>query len=128
MSPDRVRELFDDARELESLATNQLEAGDIRDAAEKAWGATKRAADALILAHTNEEPRTSGQSGRGMRRLRGAKSEGYVDLYNRYFARQAELHGNCFYDNNCEPVEAIEAQIRETSEFIQDCQRRADAS
>ena len=128
LSPDRVRELFDDARELEAFGIDRLEAGDIRDAAEKAWGATKRAADALILAHTNEEPRTSGQTGRGMRRLRGANSTDYIDLYNRYFARQAELHGNCFYDNNCEPVEAIEDQIRETSEFIQDCQLRADAS
>ena len=128
MSPDRVQELFDDARELGALAINRLEANDIRDAAEKAWGATKRAADAMILARTNEEPRTSGQTGRGMRRLRGANSTVYIDLYNRYFARQAELHGNCFYDNNCEPAEAIEAQIRETSDFIQDCQQRADAS
>ena len=63
-----------------------------------------------------------------MRRLRGANSTDYIDLYNRYFARQAELHGNCFYDNNCEPVEAIEDQIRETTDFIQDCQHRADAS
>ena len=128
MSPDRVRELFDDARDLETEAIKRLEAKDIRDAAEKAWGSTKRAADALILALTGDEPRTSGQTGRGMRRLRGANPTAYIDLYNRYFARQAELHGNCFYDNNCEPVEVIEGQIRETSDFIHDCQQRADAS
>ena len=91
-------------------------------------GPTKRAADALILARSDEEPRTSGQTGRAMRRLRSTNSTTFAELHRWHFSRQAELHGNCFYDNNCEPVEVIEAQIRETSEFIQACQEQADAS
>ena len=39
-----------------------LEAGDLRDAAEKAWGATKRATDALILRYTGREPSTQSTS------------------------------------------------------------------
>ena len=42
-------------------ALEWLDARDIRDAADKAWCATKRATDALILARTGEEPGTRGQ-------------------------------------------------------------------
>ncbi len=56
---DRVAELFTDARQVHSQAVERLDAGDIRDAAEKAWCATKRTTDALILAHTGEEPPTT---------------------------------------------------------------------
>ena len=49
-APDRVEAILEDARGLEVSAIERLQAGDIRDAAEKAWIATKRAADALILA------------------------------------------------------------------------------
>ena len=125
LSTDRVLEIFDDARKLEASAVERLASGDIRDAAEKAWGATKRAADALVLARTGEEPRTSGKSALGVRNLRRSDPASFDTLYKAYFSRQAELHRNCFYDGNCEPVEVIEAQIRETSQFIQDCQRRA---
>ena len=49
-----VKTIFDDARALQSAAVERLDQGDIRDAAEKAWGATKRATDALVLARTGE--------------------------------------------------------------------------
>ena len=116
-------ELLDDARGLAASAIERMEAQDIRDAAEKAWITTKRAADALALARTGEEPRTSGQRARQMRVLR--RDDAFIDLYREYFSRQAELRGNCAYDGNCEPIEAIEAQIRETNAFIEECQRRA---
>ena len=53
---DRIAQIFRDARELQASAAERLDQGDIRDAAEKAWGATKRATDALILAGTGREP------------------------------------------------------------------------
>ena len=46
----RIQEVFQDARELQADALETLSMGKIRNAAEKAWGATKRATDALILA------------------------------------------------------------------------------
>ena len=55
----RVDELFADARQVHAQAVERLEHGDIRDAAEKAWCAAKRATDGLILALTGEEPSTT---------------------------------------------------------------------
>ncbi len=78
-TPGRVAEIFADARLVHSQSIERLEAGDIRDAAEKAWCATKRATDALVLARTGEEPaqhprRDRGPLGAGqtVRRLRNA--------------------------------------------------------
>ena len=59
---DRVAELFADARMVHAQAMGRLEAGDIRDAAEKAWCATKRATDALIVSRTGEEPVTTART------------------------------------------------------------------
>ena len=70
LSTERVLLLFKDARRLEALAQERLISGDVRDAAEKAWGLTKRAADALVLARTGEEPSTAGRTARGVRELR----------------------------------------------------------
>ena len=122
----RIEVLFEDARRMYEAAIERLEAGDIRDAAEKAWCATKRATDALILARTGKEPRTSGQTRRtlgtmamgdpSMRRLR--------ELYSR---QQTYLHGGCFYDGDCEG-EAIPSDIRDTLEYIQNAANAADVS
>ena len=66
---DRVQEIFQDARVLQAAAVERLDHGDIRDAAEKAWGATKRATDALILARTGEEPERTPETGAGLNQL-----------------------------------------------------------
>ena len=50
---DHVRALFDDARQMQVQALERLNEGDIRDAAEKAWCATKRTTDALVLSRTS---------------------------------------------------------------------------
>ena len=47
-------------------------------------------------------------------------------LQDRYFTRQAALHGDCFYSGNCEPVEDTERIILETADYIQDAQRLAE--
>ena len=51
---ERVTALFVDARLLYGEAIGLLEYGKLRIAAEVAWGATKRATDALILSRTGE--------------------------------------------------------------------------
>ena len=61
VATDRVRALFADARDLQADALEMLEQGRIRNAAEKAWGATKRATDALALARTGEGNRSGPQ-------------------------------------------------------------------
>ena len=84
--------------------------GDIRDAAEKAWCATKRATDALILARTGVLPERSPVTTRELHR--SALENRRLDLLMRiYHVNQDFLHGHCFYMGLCEPVEDTERLI-----------------
>ena len=115
---DQVSFLFADARVLYDDALEQMAQGKPRNAAEKAWGATKRATDALILARTGQEPLTSGQTQRGIRRLRRLDST-VEPLLLSYGDRQSFLHGKCFYRGLCEPVGEVLYQIQATINYIQ---------
>ena len=116
--------LFDDARDMTAAALERLAAGDIRDATEKAWCATKRATDGLLLARTGAAPPTTNETSRGLRTLSGGSPAVY-DLRVRYFDRQATLHGACFYDGMCEPIADTERLIHETTGYVQDAERLA---
>lgn len=116
--------LFEDARNMNAAALERLAAGDIRDAAEKAWCATKRATDGLLLASTETAPQTANETSRGIRTLSGSSPAAH-DLRVRYFDRQAALHGACFYDGMCEPIADTEQLIHQTSKYIQDAERLA---
>ena len=123
---DRVQEIFQDARVLQAAAVERLDHGDIRDAAEKAWGATKRATDALILARTGEEPERTPETGAGLNQL--AFQDPVVRdarMVARYYTRQGRLHGGCFYNGLCDPIEDTERRIRETADYIGDAERMA---
>ncbi len=124
LETDRTRELFADARFLYDDALEMLAQDRLRNAAEKAWGATKRATDALILARTGDEPRSSGQTMRGIRQLRH-QDPTLETLRLRYAARQSFLHGACFYDGILEPGEDLVADIRETLDYIRDAEALA---
>ena len=116
--------IFTDARSVYDDALEMLELGKLRNAAEKAWCATKRATDAMILARTGEEPRTSGQTMRMLRRLRG-QDPSLESLRLHYGQRQSFLHGACFYDGILEPAEDIIRDVRETVEYIRDAELMA---
>lgn len=113
----RIVELFADARQVHDQAVERLEAGDIRDAAEKAWRATKRATDALILARTGEEPVTTARTTDELDALAHRDPEART-LLGRYYSRLGQLHGACFYDGRCNPQ--TERRIRETAAYIAD--------
>ena len=66
---DMVSNIFTDAHRLYDETLRQLEQGDVRDAAERAWCATKRANDALILARTQQTPESSRETSKGLRQL-----------------------------------------------------------
>ena len=132
---DHVRALFDDARRMQAQAQERLSQGDIRDAAEKAWCATKRATDALVLSRTGEEPPPSG-TGQTVRHIRrwsvattrsatstapstpalARQSDTYETLVGRYFTRISYLHGTCFYTGLCGPD--TQRRILETVQYI----------
>ena len=119
---DRVPAIFADARSLHADALRLLESGDIRDAAEKAWCATKRATDALITARTGVEPEFSPDTTRGLVRMAAADSA-INSLVGRYYSRQGHLHGTCFYLGDCEPVDEVHRRIRQTADYITDAER-----
>lgn len=121
----RVSEIFADARRMHLQALAQLDRGDIRDAAEKAWCATKRATDALILARTGREPQTTSQTSGGLRRL-VRNDERCRLLRQRYALCISELHSGCFYDGHCEPEDLISEVIRETAQYIHDAAALAE--
>ena len=122
VATDRISAIFSDARSVQADALRLLEAGDIRDAAEKAWCATKRATDALILARTEEEPQISSDTSRGIAAL-ATQDQAFRRLRRRYHSRQSTLHGDCFYLGICEPFDDVERRIRQTADYITDAER-----
>ncbi len=121
VATDRVREVFADAHGLYDSAMERLEAGDIRDAADEAWCAVKRASDALILARTGNEPEKSPITTRELRRL-GSQDSAVFPLISRYCTARDLLHGDCFYLGLCEPLDDTERRIRETADYIRDAE------
>ena len=121
LTTDRVPTIFADAHSVHADALRLLEAGDIRDAAEKAWCATKRATDALILARTGTEPEISSDTSRGLLMLAGEDSN-VSSLVGRYYSRQGILHGTCFYLGVCEPASEVHRRIYQTADYINDAE------
>ena len=121
---ERVTAVFQDASVLYEDALEELDRGKLRNAAEKAWGATKRVTDALIMAYTGEEPRTVGQTTRWLRALSRQDSR-ITPMVRRFESRAHFLHGTCFYDGMCEPPEDVEDDVRETSVYIRDAEELA---
>ena len=117
MLDEEVDRIFEDAFSMQRQAIERFTAEDIRDAAEKAWCATRRATDGMILAVTNVEPRSSGKTMEALRRLRGY-SQDFKPLHESYGFHQSSLHGNCFYDGHCDPPEVIHSEIQDTLEYI----------
>ena len=126
LSTERGRFIMADAWVLNEDALEMLDQGRIRNAADKAWGATKRATDALILERMGEEPERTTQTSNGIRAL-GRQSDEFRSLHIRYVERVAQLHGDCFYDGHCEPEDYFASLIRDTADYIRDAEVLADA-
>ena len=118
-----VKELIRNAEDLLGKAVEEMEV-DVRDAAEKAWGATLRASNALILARTGKVPERTPETTRMLHELCSKEPEiERVRLCDRYHTRSDYLHGYCFYEGRCEPVEEVKRRILETGEYIEDLKR-----
>ena len=118
----RVQQIFDDAKTMHREALDRLAANDIRDAAEKAWCATKRATDALILSRTGEEPGPTAMTSDYLDNL-ARQNSSINSLLGRYYSRISQLHGACFYVGHCN--DQTERRIRETGIYIEDAERLA---
>ena len=116
--------IFADAWYLYSSALQRLEAGDVRDAAEKAWAATLRSTVALILSRTGEEAEKTPVVSRLLDQL-AIDDNRVKTLVGRYYSRQTRLHGDCFYTGITDGLEEIQRRIRETNLYIRDAESLA---
>ena len=118
-----VSEIFADARKMHESALEKLAEGDIRDAAEKAWCATLRATQSLIMARTGEEPSTTAVASDGLDAL--ARWDSRCDtLKAPYYSRIYHLYAQCFYNGRCGSPE-IRRRIIETAGYIRDAEALA---
>ena len=118
------QEIFADARAVHASALEQLAAGDIRDAAEKAWCVTKRATEALLLSINGKIPPTTVRVSGGLRAL--ARDNEAARPLQDYFANTVRfLHHDCFYNGHCEPLEDTARLIREAAQYIADAEALA---
>ena len=120
---ERVAVVFADAWSLYDEAIEILGLGKQRIAAEVAWGATKRATDALILGRTGREPTGTGQTTRGIAYL-DRTDRLMAPLARQYNRRIVALHGRCFYSGDCGEVEYL---IEETVNYIRSAEELAGA-
>ena len=119
---DRVTEIFDDAKAMHREALERWTAGDVRDAAEKAWCATKRATDALVLARAGWLPDEETDTARELEILALEDCELEV-LADRYHTQFSQLYDDCFVLGLCEPVSETERCIKRTADYIQTAER-----
>ena len=112
----------DDALRGHAQAIARPEHGDIRDAAEKAWRATQRSTDALILARTGAEPATIAITINELDDLAG-RDASVKSLVGRYSSPISQLHGACFCNGICNSE--TERRIRETADYLRGAERRA---
>ena len=120
-----VRRLFDDASSLYVSALAMMECGDLRDAANKAWGAVNGATTALVLARTDILPERSPEVSRGLIELASDDSR-LTELRRSYFDLQGVLHGECFYWGLMDRPQVIESQINEVAAYIQQAEHWAN--
>ena len=92
-----ARDLIGDARAIHREALARLEAGDWRDAAEKAWCATRNATEAAILElYGTESPRSSNIDAR-IRSLARERRGKWIELRKNYTEVVYHLHIEAFY-------------------------------
>ncbi len=126
LEPERTAALFDDARLLYDEAMELLDLGKLRVAAEVAWGATKRATDALIVARTGRETSGTGQTSNGIRLLSYGAIE-MAALRSRFRIRARVLHAECFYGGSRASLDVAAALIRGTRDYIRRAENMAQA-
>lgn len=121
----QVEDLFKDAEHLYAEGVKELNVGKVRNAAEKAWAATLRATNGLILARTGEIPPTTALTSVRLHRLSDQDPDVEQLLVGRYHTRESLLHGRCFYEGLCEPEETVRRRIIETRQYIEDAKKLA---
>ena len=115
--------IFEDARRMRDAALERMAAGDVRDAAEKAWCATVRATEALVLTRTGQEPAEPITAEHRLVTL-SINDQPLWDLSIRYTDRHAVIYEEFLCHEWYHPP-VMERLIRETADFVRDAERLA---
>ena len=125
VATDPLQQIFRDATNLYAAAMERLVAVDMREAAEKAWCATKRATDRLILARSGTLPVATAQTSTCIRCMR-QENAALEALRSRYAIIAHNLDGDCFYSGHCEPEEFMVELIGSVGFYIQEAYKQAN--
>ena len=120
----RGQELLAEAWGFYEEALELLEQGDLRHAAGRAWDASEKATNALIVERTGREPQYMREISIEVAYL-GQESQALAAFRSRFAGQAETLYGDCFIDNHCEPEDYHAEMIRNTAEYIQDAERLA---
>ena len=136
LETEHANSLFEEARSTyaEALkhldeAIQELDRGELVEAAENAWAATLKSSQGLILAATGSSPDT-GQSD-GVDAIFAAlaagssKFQAWDDLMDRFGNLHHILHDTVICERDIEPVSVLIRDIRETADYIRECERLA---
>ena len=117
--------LMQDAREAQATAERLLDAGDWRDAAEKAWLATRNATAAAVLEVTGVN--NSGSTGieAGLRQLSRQRGGEWAWLREEYKQVVHYLHADAFYRGIHQ--NDIGDRVRATADYIRRAEQLAAA-
>ena len=115
--------IFEDAHRMRDAALERLAAGDYRDAAEKAWYATLRATEALVLARAGLEPGKPIDTGVRLSTM-GVHDQSLRDMRSRFAFFQVILWEECILHEYCVPEE-IDRTVSKAVDYVRDCERLA---
>ena len=111
-----IYELFQDARDLQVDSMEMLAQGRVATRPRRSGGRRSGPADALVLARTGEEPECAPEKGVELRQMASlGEAVREARLLRRYYSRQGSLHGECFCNGLCGPLEDTERRIRVTT-------------
>lgn len=124
LATERAQVMLAEAWAFYGEAIKLLERGDLRNAAGKAWEASEKATNAMIVERTGREPQNERETSREVRFLI-LEGEDFKAFSSRFAGHIHDLYGDCFIDNHCEPEDYHEEMIRNTDGFIREAERLA---
>jgi hypothetical protein len=132
LKTERVAALFDEARaksadSLERLhdASKHWDRRELLRSAEQAWAAATQATNALILARSGEEPKSGDRDTFGLLLRLSSEVQGLEKLLDQYTDFSVYLFGIAISDGNLDPLEFTIHDIRQTADYIRECERLA---
>jgi hypothetical protein len=139
LETEHANSLFEEARStyakaLKHLddAIQELDRVELVKAAEDAWAATLKSSQGLILSATGSSPDSG--PGDGVDAIfaalaaGSAKIQAWDEMVDRFGNLHHILHDTVICERDIEPVSVLIRDIRETAEYIRECERLASVS